>query len=111
MSISLPQRSISWGARTGRWPVWRRRTETAAHALARPESLSAQEWDERVAREVHLQGSIEAAFDRSDAHERLGDFAPALEWLDQASALSGGLSPTYTAEHARFVCELERGNR
>ena len=39
----------------------------------RSDSLDAQEWDRRVAREVAHQARIEAAFDRADAFARVGD--------------------------------------
>lgn len=67
------------------------------------DSLKAQEWKLRVAREAVHQARIEAAFDRADAFDRLGDFALALEWLDTADALSGGLSPTYRAKRVRLA--------
>jgi len=65
------------------------------------ESLDDGGWDERVAREVRHQQLIEASFDRAEAYERLGDPERALEWLDRAAALSGGLPPAYRALHAR----------
>lgn len=60
MSMSMPQRSTSWEGRPGRWPAWRRRTETPVQALAIPEPQ--QHWEKRVVREV----GIEAAFDRGN---------------------------------------------
>jgi vacuolar-type H+-ATPase subunit I/STV1 len=69
------------------------------------------DWEQRVAREVELQSRIEAAFDRADACERLGDFEQALEWLDRASRLSGGLSLTYRDRRADFARQIERGGR
>jgi hypothetical protein len=71
-----------------------------------PESLCDQEWDERVAREVEHQARIEIAFDRADTLDRLGDFERALEWLDEADVLSGGLSPTYRAKRVRLAAEI-----
>jgi hypothetical protein len=68
----------------------------------RRDSTEAQEWDQRVAREVEHQARIEAAFDRADAFDRLGDVELALEWLDQADALSGGLTPGYRAKRFRL---------
>jgi hypothetical protein len=46
---------------------------------------------------------IEASFDRAEAYARLGDFEPALEWLDRAAGLSGGLPPAYRARRARWA--------
>jgi hypothetical protein len=46
---------------------------------------------------------IEASFDRAEAYERLADFEHALEWLDRAAALSGGLSAGYRAQRARWA--------
>jgi hypothetical protein len=68
----------------------------------RRDSTEAQAWDQRVAREVEHQARIEAAFDRADAFDRLGDVELALEWLDEAGALSGGLTPTYRAKRLRL---------
>jgi tetratricopeptide (TPR) repeat protein len=68
-------------------------------------SIDDQEWDEHVAREVHHQEVIEASFDRAEAYERLGDFEHALEWLDRAAALSGGLPNEYRARRAHWARE------
>ena len=62
-----------------------------------------REWDERVAREVRHHEVIEASFDRAEAYARLGDFDRAVEWLDRAATASGGLSPSYRAQRARWV--------
>jgi hypothetical protein len=67
-----------------------------------------REWDGRVAREVAQQARIEAAFDRVDACGRLGDFGRALEWLERAEELAGGLSPSYSAQRARWAGRLAR---
>ena len=67
----------------------------------------ATDWDTLVEREVAHQSEIEAAFDRADANESAGDFALALEWLDRASGLSGGLSQACLAQRARLVGHLE----
>jgi hypothetical protein len=61
-----------------------------------------REWDGRVAREVRHQEVIEASFDRAEAYARLGDFDRAVEWLDRAATVSGGLPPTYRAQRARW---------
>ena len=74
-------------------------------------SGAADPWDALVAHEVKRQGEIEAAFDRADACEHLGDLRLALEWLDRARGLSGGLSPVCWAQRARLARELERGPR
>jgi hypothetical protein len=68
------------------------------------------DWDALVAREAARQGDIEAAFDRADAGERAGDLALALQWLDRASELSGGLSPAGRAQRARLVSQLKGGH-
>jgi tetratricopeptide (TPR) repeat protein len=62
-----------------------------------------REWDERMAREVRHQEVIEASFDRAEAYARLGDFDRAVEWLDRAATVSGGLPPAYRAQRARWV--------
>jgi tetratricopeptide (TPR) repeat protein len=67
------------------------------------ESSDDREWDQRVAREVRHQEVIEASFDRADAYARVGDFEQALEWLDRAARLSGGLSRAYRARRARWT--------
>ena len=67
------------------------------------ESFDDREWDGRVAREVRHQEVIEASFDRAEAYARVGDFEQALEWLDRAATLSGGLPPAYRARRARWA--------
>jgi hypothetical protein len=69
------------------------------------------EWEERVAREVERQARIEAAFDRADACERLGEFERALQWLHRADALSGGLSPSQLAQRSRLANAAHRARR
>jgi hypothetical protein len=49
------------------------------------------------------QEVIHASFERAEAYERLGDFEHALEWLDRAAALGGGLPPTFRAKRARWA--------
>jgi hypothetical protein len=74
-------------------------------AVADPpqESLDDLESGERVAREVRHELVIEASFDRAEAYARLGDFGRALEWLDHAAAVSGGLTPAYRQQRAHWV--------
>jgi hypothetical protein len=60
-------------------------------------------WDERVAHETRHQELIEATFDRAEAYERLGDFERALDWLDRAAALCGGLPPAYRSRRALWA--------
>ena len=67
------------------------------------ESIDDRGWDERVARALRHQEVIEASFDRAEDHARLGDFESALEWLDRADALSGGLAPGYAARRASWA--------
>jgi tetratricopeptide (TPR) repeat protein len=93
---------------------------TAAHALAaaaagltdiplrQEESPGQRKWDELVAREAIHQEVIEATFDRAEAYERLGDFDRALEWLDRAAALGGGLPPAFRARRARWARATRR---
>ena len=68
-------------------------------------------WDERVAHEARHQELIEATFDRAEAYERLGDFEHALEWLDRAAALCGGLPPAYRSRRALWARATARGPR
>jgi hypothetical protein len=68
-------------------------------------------WDERVAHETRRQELIEATFDRAEAYERLGDFERALEWLDRAAALCGGLPPAYGSRRALWARATARGPR
>jgi hypothetical protein len=75
----------------------------------RSPSWAADPWEALVAREIARQQDIEAAFDRADACERIGDFRLALHWLDRAGELSGGLSPVCSAQRARIARELARG--
>jgi hypothetical protein len=77
----------------------------------RSPNAGAEAWSERVARQMKLQADIEATLDQADACERWGDFERALEWLDRASALGGGLSSACLAQRARCLGELARGNR
>ena len=72
-------------------------------------SWAADPWDALVEREVAHQRDIEAAFDRADACERLGDLRHALDWLDRACELSGGLSPECCAQRARLARQLGDG--
>jgi hypothetical protein len=67
-----------------------------------PQELDDRNWDDLVAREVRHQEIIEASFDRADAYARLGDFEHALEWLDRAATVSGGLPPGYCAQRKRW---------
>ena len=69
------------------------------------ESTDDPGWDEHMAREVRHQEIIEASFDRAEAYERLGDFEHALEWLDRAAEVSGGLPAAYRARRARWKRE------
>jgi hypothetical protein len=73
----------------------------------RPPSWLTDDWDSLVAAEVSRQGGIEAAFNRADGYERLGEPRLALQWLDRARELSGGLSPTGSAQRARLARALE----
>jgi Tfp pilus assembly protein FimV len=68
-------------------------------------------WDERVAHEAGRQELIEATFDRAEAYERLGDFERALEWLDRAAALGGGLPPAYRSRRALWARATARRPR
>ena len=67
------------------------------------ESFDDRDWDGRVAREMRHQEVIEASFDRAEAYARVGDIEQALEWLDRAATLSGGLPPAYRARRARWT--------
>jgi hypothetical protein len=77
----------------------------------RSPSWAVDPWDALVAREVKRQQGIEAAFDRADACESLGYVRLALDWLDRAGELSGGLSPECCAQRASLASRLERGPR
>jgi hypothetical protein len=78
--------------------------------LERRELTMPHDWEERVARETQIQARIEAAFDRADACGLTGQYALALEWLDLACELSGGLSRAYRQRRAHFGRLLERGS-
>ena len=77
----------------------------------RSPSLETDDWNELVAREVARQAAIEAAFDRADACGAEGLLQLALEWLDRASELSGGLSEACRTQRACLVAELETGQQ
>lgn len=72
----------------------------------RSPSLVTDDWDVRVAQQVTLQTNIETALDCADAWDCAGDARRALEWLDRASMLSGGLSPSCLAQRSRLVRAL-----
>ena len=100
MSISSSDQSNRTAVRLAR--PGERRSPRAVPDL-RQESLDDHEWDERVAREVKHQEVIEASFDRAEAYARVGDFEQALEWLDRAATLCGGLPLAYRARRARWA--------
>ena len=77
----------------------------------RSSSWATDDWDTLVAQEVARQRAIDAAFDRADECEVGGDLQLALEWLDHAGELSGGLSEACLAQRARLVGQLETGDR
>ena len=110
MSTSSSRRPSSIAARNARSGYHQRNARpvapgepSAAESNRRPravpdlphEATEDRRWDERVAREVRHQEVIEASFDRADAYAPLGDVEHALEWLDRAAAVSGGLPPAY----------------
>ena len=104
MSNSSSQQSARPAPHTARRGA-RRRNE---YPVALGESTGQPEWDELVAREAIHQEVIEASFDRAEAYERLGDFDRALEWLDRAAALGGGLPPAFRARRARWARATRR---
>lgn len=63
-------------------------------------------WEEQVAREGQHQERIETAFDRAEAYGQFGDLGHALEWLDRADRLSGGLPQAYLALRFRWARAL-----
>jgi hypothetical protein len=81
--------------------------ELAVRRLRGPEppheSTDDHGWAERVAREALHQQLIEATFDRAEAYERLGDFEHALQWLDRAATLIGGVPPAYQVVRDRWA--------
>ena len=82
-------------------------------ALGRKMSMrghDVRDWNARVAVAVREQAGIEAAFDRADGFDRLGDARRALDWLDRADRLSGGLSPAYLAKRERLARGVARAN-
>jgi hypothetical protein len=91
---------ISSSQQPGRAPRMARRN---GHAPAPKQFTDQREWEKLVAREAMHQEVIDASFDRAEAYERLGDFEHALEWLDRAAALSGGLPPAYQAKRERWA--------
>ena len=77
----------------------------------RPPSPGTDSLSERVARQMTLQADIEATLDQAELCERRADFAHAIECLDRARALSGGLSFASLAQRARCMRELEGRSR
>ena len=76
--------------------------------MAQPGSNVQRERDERVAGETRHQEVVEASFDRAEAYGGLGDFEHALEWLDRAAALGGGLPLAYGVKRARWARAASR---
>ncbi len=74
----------------------------------RSSSTPAVAWDPQIALQMDHQHRIEDAFDRAELCELLGDLELALEWLDLAAALSGGLSRDFRLRRTRWLCELAR---
>jgi hypothetical protein len=64
--------------------------------------------DPQILLQMDHQHRIEDAFDRAELCELVGDLELAIEWLDQAAALSGGLSRDFRARRTRWLCELAR---
>jgi hypothetical protein len=96
---SLPRR---------RWRALRVRALPRPRLAAAPDlARSDHEWDERLAREVRRQAGIETAFIRLTraSGRRLRQ---ALEWLEAADLLSGGLPPAYLALRSRWAREPAR---
>jgi hypothetical protein len=107
MSISSSEQSARSAAHMARRGARRRNGYPA-----RPkESTGQHEWDQVVAREALHQEVIEASFDRAEAYERLGDFEHAIEWLDRAKALGGGLPPAYRVKRASWARAAARRPR
>jgi hypothetical protein len=77
----------------------------------RPQRPGTDSLSQRVARQMKLQADIEATLDQADLCERRADFADAIECLDRARALSGGLSFVCLAQRARCMRELEGRSR
>jgi hypothetical protein len=59
-------------------------------------------------REAGRQARIEAAFDRAEAYEQLGDHLGALTWLAEAERLSGRLPLAYRTKRSILARELGR---
>ena len=74
----------------------------------RSRNPSATAWDPQIVLQMDHQHRIEDAFDRAELCELLGDLELAIEWLDLAAALSGGLSRDFRAKRTRWLCELAR---
>jgi hypothetical protein len=104
--MSIPSRQLS--SQNARPPNRRNGHPPTAAPSPPPASTG---WDERVADEARHQQLIEATFDRAEAHERLGDFEQALEWLDRAATLGGGLPPAYRARRALWARATARRPR
>ena len=64
----------------------------------RSRNPSATAWDPQIVLQMDHQHRIEDAFDRAELCELLGDLELAIEWLDLAAALSGGLSRDFRSE-------------
>ena len=77
----------------------------------RPPSPGTDSLSERVARQMTLQADIEATLDQADLCERRADFAHAIECLDRARELSGGLSFACLVQRVRCLRELEGRSR
>jgi tetratricopeptide (TPR) repeat protein len=110
--MSIPSRQLSSQDARPRPDRRNGHPPTAAPSPPPDEPMPASAgWDERVAHEARHQELIEATFDRAEAYERLGDFEQALEWLDRAAALDGGLPPAYRSRRALWARATARRPR
>ena len=110
--MSIPSRQLS--SQNARPQPHRRNGHPPTAAPSPPPdepTRASTPWGELVAHEIRHQELIEATFDRAEAYERLGDFERALEWLDRAAALAGGLPPAYRSRRALWARATARGPR
>jgi hypothetical protein len=113
MVIASPAPATSAGAGVDRRRSARneqRQEPSMSISSQRQSSWVTDDWDALVAREVARQNQIETVFDRADACERAGQFRLALEWLDRAGELSGGLSTVCRAQRAGLVRAVDGEN-
>ncbi len=81
------------------------------YPAAPADATNRREPGKSLARGARHRELIDASFDRAEAYGRLGDVERALEWMDRAAVLCGGLPPAYRVKRARWARAAARRPR